>query len=135
MSAEFLRSLEYDRWANRRWLPFVESNDALQAIFAHVLNAQAIWYRRVGNPGFALYDRLEDQIEENFRAWQGVLSDRESGEIIHYKNLAGVPQSRLLGDIVMHVINHGTYHRGQMRALAGDHFPETDFILFAIETD
>ena len=135
MSAEFLRSLEYDRWANRRWIPFVESNDALQAIFGHVLNAQAIWYRRVGNPDFVLSDRLEDQIEENFRAWQGVLSDRESGEIIHYKNLAGVPQSRLLGDIVMHVINHGTYHRGQMRALAGDNFPETDFILFAIETD
>ena len=134
MSSPLARMLEYDRWANHRWLPFVEADEALRPIFGHILNAQAIWFRRIGTPDFALPDSLADQIEANFAAWHSVLSQRDLGEVIHYQNLAGVPQSRALVDIALHVINHGTYHRGQLREMATDGFPETDFILFARES-
>lgn len=77
---------------------------------------------------------LQIKIEANFAAWHSVLSQRDLGEVIHYQNLAGVPQSRALVDIALHVINHGTYHRGQLREMATDGFPETDFILFAMES-
>ena len=129
-----MRLLEYDRWANHRWLPFVEGSDSLRPIFHHILNAQAIWFRRVGTPDFALPESLTDQIEANFTAWQSVLSERDLTEIIQYQNWAGVAQSGALGDIALHVINHGTYHRGQLREMATEGFPETDFILFAMES-
>jgi uncharacterized damage-inducible protein DinB len=39
-----------------------------------------------------------------------------------------------VSDIAAHVVNHGTYHRGQLRERAEadglDDFPETDLILF-----
>lgn len=134
MSAPFERLLEYDRWANRRWRPVVESEEALRPIFTHILNAQAVWYRRIGHSNFVLAESLADQIEANFAVWLNVVNERDFAEVIAYKNLAGVPQSRALGDIMLHVMNHGTYHRGQLRELAGDGFPETDFILFVMES-
>ena len=126
--------LEYDRWANHRWLPFVKADESLRPIFIHILKAQTSWFGRVGTPDFEQPESLADQIEANYAAWKSVLTNRDLTETIHYQNLAGVAHSRTVGVIALHVINHGTYHRGQLREMATEGFPETDFIRFAMES-
>ena len=132
MGPSFDRLLDYDRWANQRWLPIVESNDALRPIFSHILNAQAIWFRRVADPDFSLPEAFSDQIDSNHAAWKSILPNRDLTEVIHYRNLAGVPHECPFGEILMHVINHGTYHRGQLREMAPDAFLDTDYVMFAL---
>lgn len=132
MGPSFDRLLDYDRWANRRWLPIVESNEVLRPIFSHILNAQAIWFRRVADPDFSLPEAFSDQIDNNHAAWKSILPNRDLNEVIHYRNLAGVPHECPFGEILMHVINHGTYHRGQLREKAPDAFLDTDYVMFAL---
>jgi uncharacterized damage-inducible protein DinB len=132
MGPSFERLLDYDRWANHRWLPIVEANEGLRPIFTHILNAQAIWFRRVADPDFALPESLSAQIDANHAAWKSILPNRDYGELIQYRNLAGVPHECSFGDILTHVINHGTYHRGQLREMAPDAFLDTDYVMFAL---
>ena len=133
MGPSFDRLLDYDRWANQRWLPIVEADEALRPVFCHILNAQAIWFRRVADQDFVLPDNLADQINANHAAWHSLISSRDLNDVVHYRNLAGVPHECPLDEIFMHVINHGTYHRGQLRQMAPDAFLDTDYIMFALD--
>jgi uncharacterized damage-inducible protein DinB len=36
---------------------------------------------------------------------------------LHYHDMSGVPFSRPLGQLLQHVVNHGTYHRGQIMTM------------------
>jgi uncharacterized damage-inducible protein DinB len=51
-----------------------------------------------------------------------------------YKTSTGMPQSQVLGDILMHLFNHQTHYRGQACAclsiLTGDEPPSLDLLVF-----
>ena len=51
-----------------------------------------------------------------------------------YKTTSGMPQSQVLGDILMHLFNHQTHHRGQAHAclsiLTGSEPPSLDLLAF-----
>jgi uncharacterized damage-inducible protein DinB len=51
-----------------------------------------------------------------------------------YKTSTGMPQSQVLGDILMHLFNHQTQYRGQACAclsiLTGDEPPSLDLLVF-----
>jgi uncharacterized damage-inducible protein DinB len=51
-----------------------------------------------------------------------------------YKNSKGEQFFQPLPEVLMHVFNHGNYHRGQlvtmMRSLGAQLIPATDFILY-----
>ena len=68
------------------------------------------------------------------REWRALVKDGNLDMIIEYTNSRGEEYARPLGEIAWHVINHGTYHRGQMRAVAEAQglvdWPETDLIRF-----
>ena len=52
-----------------------------------------------------------------------------------YKTVSGMPQSQVLGDILMHLFNHQTHHRGQADAclsiLTGSEPPSIDLLVFS----
>jgi uncharacterized damage-inducible protein DinB len=53
--------------------------------------------------------------------------------MIEYKNFEGQVFTTLLSDIITHVVNHGSYHRGQISRLireSGGIPPATDYIVF-----
>ncbi len=57
-------------------------------------------------------------------------------EKIAYKNLKGQSNESLLSDIMLQLITHGPYHRGQIASLikrAEGAPPATDFIIYARE--
>ena len=136
------RGFEYDRWANLRWIAHLGKFRDLEKPFAvleHILMAQRIWLERCGVE--LNMEKVNLPMEELFvqasRAWIDVISDAELDELITYQNFKGEEYIQPLGDIAMHVINHGSYHRGHLRGLAqaeGDsEFPETDLILYLRE--
>jgi uncharacterized damage-inducible protein DinB len=51
-----------------------------------------------------------------------------------YKTTSGMPQSQVLGDILLHLFNHQTHHRGQAHAclsiLTGGEPPSLDLLVF-----
>ncbi|HEY3780977.1 MAG TPA: DinB family protein [Fimbriimonadaceae bacterium] len=136
----FLKAgFEYDRWANRAWLSSLNGFKNLDRPFQvldHILKAQMIWLERCGMDHQQI---REDQPLENLfgqlaEAWIQLLDAADLDEVIDYTNLRGEPYSEPLAQIAMHVINHGTYHRGHLRGLAEadgfTNFPETDLILY-----
>lgn len=62
---------------------------------------------------------LENYLEIGVAAWHDLLLDLEDADLlapIAYRNLAGEQQLRPLAEIVPHLVNHGTHHRGQISA-------------------
>ncbi len=70
---------------------------------------------------------LQDQRD----AWLATLGDADMDRTLSYRNTAGVRQEGRLVDLLTHVVNHSTYHRGQvvtyLRQL-GHAAPSTDLV-------
>jgi len=62
-------------------------------------------------------------------------SEEELKKEFEYKNLKGLSYRSTIWQIVQHVFNHGTYHRGQLinmlRQLGVEKVPQTDFIIWS----
>ncbi|HEY0865725.1 MAG TPA: DinB family protein, partial [Fimbriimonas sp.] len=67
-------------------------------------------------------------------AFLEVARSRDLGEVIEYRTMSGIECSNTLQEILLHVINHGTYHRGQIRGMVDpaktDQIPDTDLFYF-----
>ena len=136
------RGFRYDCWANRLWLDHLGRFKDMERPFSvmeHILTAQQIWLERCG--GALNEEKANLALEQLFavtsRSWIDLISEAEPNEVIAYQNFKGENYEQALGDIALHVLNHGTYHRGQLRGLAQAEgladFPETDLILYLRE--
>ena len=135
-----LESFDYDLWANKRWLEPAEYA-GLILILGHIVWAQETWLSRCqGSPARVIEDVHPDldHLTRSVTAWKDFLQSTPLDTRIDYKSLNGQPFSDDLHTIVKHVLNHGTYHRGDMRGrceMLGKPFPETDFIAFTRQRD
>lgn len=136
-------SFDYDLWANLNWLHAVSKYpepDEYRAIMAHIIFAQWTWLRRAAlgsSAHISIPEHPEVATDTIFRLlsdrWQTLVATVDPQTPIDYTTSAGNPYQHTFSQIATQVLNHGTYHRGHMRALAekaGLEFPETDFILF-----
>lgn len=68
------------------------------------------------------------------QVWRLFLDDADLDQEVAYVNMAGQHYVNTVEQIALHVINHGTYHRGHLRGLAEseglDDFNDTDLILY-----
>jgi uncharacterized damage-inducible protein DinB len=64
----------------------------------------------------ALRDRWKT-IEDHRAAWFEALREADVAATIGYRNLAGQENAAPLWQLVQHVVNHSTYHRGQVVTL------------------
>jgi len=91
-------------------------------LFSHILNAHHIWNHRIlGDPTeIGVWDehkisRWEDIHYENQRTSFEIVSNTDTFEKrVEYTNSAGKDFSNRLEDILFHIINHSTHHRGQI---------------------
>jgi len=139
------RLFSYDDWANREVLNALQSLEAAPPrsvkLLAHVLSAERLWYERLQLqkqtysvwPDFSL-EHCKLEAEEMPKLWKAYLQAlKEDGltRTLSYKNTKGESFSSSKQDILMHVIMHSAYHRGQIAAdvrAAGLVPPYTDFI-------
>ncbi len=112
-------------------------------LFGHVLSAQHIWaYRIMGHaPKYAVWatflpQEMKDISAANFALLFQILEEGELEKIITYGNSSGATFSNTVSEIMLHLCNHGTYHRGQLAKLlrrAGHIPPVTDYIILKRE--
>jgi uncharacterized damage-inducible protein DinB len=147
--AHFQSLQRYETWASARSLAALrtcpETDHAARArgIFAHIQSARHVWLFRLGHiakrPWVMFPEWTVDQCEADAtrldQAWAAyleTLADADLDEPVHYHSNDGHPFTSLRCDILTHVYNHSTYHRGQIALLvrlAGGTPTDTDFII------
>ena len=143
--SHFLRMFSYDRWANRECLTALGRSTSPQPqvlrLLAHTLAAQKLWLERLEQvpqsvvvwPTATVEDcsRLTEQMSADWKNYLDQLAPSDFDREIGYHNSKGEPWSSRVEDILIHVVMHSAYHRGQaaleMRA-AGLQPAYTDFI-------
>lgn len=156
----FNRLMQYELWANARVnASLLSAKRALEhggasaeapaliragEIWGHVQCARQIWLHRLGAgdrppelfPRWSV-DRALAECAAMDKAWPDYLAkltQADVARVMHYTTTEGTPKTTALSDILTHVFNHSTYHRGQIARLvtdSGGQRADTDFILFA----
>ncbi len=134
----------YQYLANQRYIERLSDCSPLPTrplrLLSHILNAQLIWLARIQGskvmPGAWDEYPLEHLAELNDLAHQKgqeLLKEIDLSQLINYTNSKGQVFENSIADILYHIVNHGTYHRGQMAYLLrdwGEAVPPTDFVVF-----
>ena len=154
--ARYRRLLAYEQEANRLAILSVESIPEAgrkhagyaraTQLLPHNQLSRSIWLARLeGRPYEApkewfpswTLDQTRMAMDEQHREWLEYfeeLSDHDLPKPISYTSTEGQPFVRLVDDILTHVFNHSTYHRGQLARLVtecGGQRARTDFIALA----
>ena len=159
VSADALRThLQFTApWASRRLVDaaaqltpeelahdFKTADRNILETLVHTFAADRIWLWRLRggtNPGFVSdADRSLEVLQNDWPAlhgrwleWAAPLTDTQASDVIAYQDMAGRHWDQPLWQLILHVVNHGTQHRGQvsgfLRAL-GHPPPATDLIHF-----
>jgi uncharacterized damage-inducible protein DinB len=148
----------YNRWANLRFLDALSvltdeelgrnmgsSFPSVAETLVHLLGAEWIWLERwsgrspSGFPDAYTLNSVAavrirwDTLWREQRAFLDGLGDDDLARPVAYTNLAGADYTQPLGDLLRHVVNHATYHRGQLTTLLrqlGHGAPGTDLVTF-----
>ena len=117
---------EYNYWADKAILKVfidhqIQLNTRVLGLFSHVVNAQVIWYSRILKKAIALsawkehsLNDLISLIEDNSKHIKFIIDNYNLEEKIEYKTSLGVEYVNSIEEILFHLINHGTHHKGQI---------------------
>jgi uncharacterized damage-inducible protein DinB len=133
------RLFAYDSWANREEVRHLRALAAppprAVRILAHIVGTEWLWLGRLrGDPKPAIVwpdltlDQIARQIEELAPEWPKHFG---STDVVEYVNSKGETWTSRADDILMHVVLHGGYHRGQIALIVRDSAQEpayTDYI-------
>lgn len=156
-----LSHLDYSRWASLRLLAavadlpvedlnrdFGTADRSALGTLVHVFAADRIWLKRVTSQPITSFveeadHRLETlqrdwpAIHAGWRNWMLALPEVDLHRGVDYADMSGRAWSHQPWQIVMHVVNHATHHRGQvsgfLRTLQRTP-PPLDLILFHRES-
>jgi uncharacterized damage-inducible protein DinB len=109
-------------------------------LFSHMVNAHHIWVSRI-NSVKNLYgvwetlplEKLRLVSKDNFEQTLHILDSVDLSTVVSYTNTQGNAYKNTVKDILFHVVNHTTYHRGQIALelrQAGVTPPVTDYIAY-----
>ena len=147
-AAALRRMFEHLAWADARALASLRSQASVHPraleLLAHLAASEHVWLARIEGrtPLVPVWPTLDlDQCESldrethaRFRALLGGLDAPGAlGRVVTYRNSAGSEFASSVEDILLHVVLHGSYHRGQIALLvrdAGDAPQPTDYIAF-----
>jgi uncharacterized damage-inducible protein DinB len=147
--------IAYHRWATERTLEtcvvlspeeFLRdlggSFNSVRDTLAHSFMADNAWQHRVRGEPFtrptaeqlpANLETLSSQWQVALSGWDALIATRDSSEVIQYRAFEGQPYLSTFEEIVYHVVNHGSYHRGQVALMLrqlGHAGVNTDLIAF-----
>lgn len=150
----------YNIWANKKLMEVIlnlpeekqmaevpSSFSSLYKTVLHMWDAESIWWQRM-----KLHERLVIP-SENFKGsmkdvvnglaqqseqwldWVSSASDIALDHVFQYQNSKKEQFKQPIYQMLLHVFNHGTYHRGQLinmlRQLGVEKLPQTDFIVWS----
>ncbi len=152
---------EYSDWANRRYLDVAaglpseqlfhdhaQSWGSIYGVLEHMLIAEWLWLQRckghspadypdqAENPSVEDLRRRFDQLEAEWRSFLASQTGESLLQEIHYSTTKGVPYRLKLWQIMAHLANHSTHHRGElaaMFAILGIPHPEEDLNMYFLD--
>src|SRR5690349_8885314 len=157
MNYSIIQHLEFNAWANSKLIEamaplsealfYLENKGSFPSIAKtalHIWGAQYIWYRRMHGesvkqaPMVAVPPPKEEILEgllkssNDFVAFIKSINPSLLTSRYRYTNLRGEPCDDTYEETLFHVVNHGTYHRGQLimmlREVGITSLPGTDLI-------
>jgi uncharacterized damage-inducible protein DinB len=143
MNLQDLRTLlEYHYWARDRMFEALEpltadevnrdmgnSFKSIRDTVVHLYAAEWAWYSRWQGtspdkllpadmfPDLAAVRLAWADLEVKIRAYLEDLGDANVTQVIEYKLLSGQPGASPLWQMLQHVVNHASYHRGQVTTM------------------
>ncbi|WP_338448029.1 DinB family protein [Niallia oryzisoli] len=150
-----INMLRYDYWANIKLLDHIDSlsedlfhkqmNSVFPSIaetFYHIFRGQRIWIKRcipdlAVNENIIAFNNIE-QAKKSFKELHQIMIDSITihydglSEIV-YQNTKGTTFKNHIDEIMHHLANHGTYHRGNIASMIRDNGykgTSTDYIQY-----
>lgn len=138
----------YTHWAYRSWLDHLRevlpSADRPRQLLAHAIVSDTVWIHRLRGEDASSLDLWPDasweecarRLDENRDAYANYLEGLSEDDLrvpARYRNTKGHTYETPIADVLMHVITHGHYHRGQIAAAASAAEAEpvnTDYITY-----
>lgn len=123
---DFFKDLfEYHNHFNQKLIEQLKENenklpDRSIPLFCHSLNAHQIWNARILNekPFDVLQIHTLDECKiidsDNYADTLKILEQRELNEILKYQNSKGTDFQNSIQEILFHVANHFSHHKGQI---------------------
>ncbi len=149
----------YTTWANQRIFDqlnnlsddqvdreIASSFSSIKKTLLHMWDAESIWWQRLKlsekitrhSEDFTgslpeLMKKLDLQSNE-WKEWVYAASEIQLQHVFAYQNTKKEQFKQPVYEMLLHLFNHGTYHRGQLvtllRQLGIEKIPPTDFIVF-----
>ncbi len=137
VTAETLRAhLDYTAWASAALMDaasrlspeelnrdFQTADKSVLGTLVHIFAADRIWLEWIrgrapnafvqpADHDFAKLQLAWPAVHQGWRQWAAELTDAQALEEVSFLDLAGNPRRHSVWQIVLHLVNHGTHHRG-----------------------
>jgi uncharacterized damage-inducible protein DinB len=142
LSTTLITQLQYHRWATEQIMEQAVALSAEQLMtnlktsfggvyetIVHLYQSDRIWLDRLKERPSGKFEdytapgcvwELADawaEVQQQLIGFASALTEADMDRSITYRNLAGQTFSSPIWQILLHVVNHGTHHRGQVTAM------------------
>lgn len=150
----------YTIWANQKMFDCIgslpeeqvkqeiaSSFPSLYKTILHMWDAEAIWWQRlklvekIERPSDVFdgtFEELAKKLQQQsilWKEWVDKATEAQLQHVFFYRNTKREEFKQPVYEMLLHISNHGTYHRGQLvtmlRQLGVDKIPQTDFVVFS----
>ena len=147
-STTFFQGLfEYDYWGNLEALASLSTVSGFEErplkILGHIMGAQRVWLARFDNPtppearpwpALTLKDcrAVLDDLHRRWGTLLNAMTPESFASDLSYRNTKGQEFRTPIQDVLMHLVMHSAYHRGQVAAAvrdAGGKPAATDYVV------
>ena len=146
MKKYFLKLYHYNAWANERVMKCLKdqavSHEKIVSLMGHIAAAEQLWLHRVSSlpkPDVKLWStytlievsEMLDKADKNWLAF--VQATEDFDRELSYTNYTGASFTNNVESIMIHTVNHASYHRAQVAMLLRQNGWEpinTDFITY-----
>lgn len=146
MKQYFLKLYQYNVWCNQRVLSAIKrqsvTDEKILSVLGHIVAAQYLWLHRIKGLapadvklwGNYSLDQLNEMAAYIGKEWVDFIqsTDDFNRELV-YKNYTNDPYVNKVEQIMIHLVNHSSYHRGQIALLLrqkGFEPVNTDYITY-----
>jgi uncharacterized damage-inducible protein DinB len=137
MKETFAQYTAYNHWANKKLLDFTcslapeivekdlsSSFRSVNKTLLHIWDAELLWLSRIQGKPMAFWPSQQPIVDIDFdglltvsESWKKFIENKDSAFLnqeCFFKTIAGNDETQKIHVILMHCMNHSTYHRGQI---------------------
>jgi uncharacterized damage-inducible protein DinB len=135
--ANLLRyQIHYTSWATSRILEaaaalapdhlqhdFNTADKSISGTLLHIFRSERVWLARIEGRTQSFSAESDDfsslfqtwpMLRSSWHSWSVSISDSDCDRVFAYQDMRGISRNDTLSEIVLHVVNHSTHHRGQV---------------------